>query len=164
MWMLNKMVICGVAGLLLAALPAAAKAPHKARPRAVPASKQYAIIQNSGSTNTTGYYLMLSNQGIWQASDQKDSPSLTVPKNQMPLVAKLFHDLKAAMPLTSLPAGHGARSASFGTETYVTYKGQQSPDLTFASDLRTAALKADIAALTSALGVRNTPKHLVIMK
>ena len=78
-------------------------------------------------------------------------------------VKKLFADLNAAMPLTSLPVRHGMRSASFGTETFITYKGQQSPDLTFASDPRTVALKADIDAITKTLHVGNAPRRPIVI-
>ena len=58
---------------------------------------------------------------------------------------------------------HGMRSASFGTETYITYKGQKSPDLTLASDPRTAALKADIDAITKTLHLGNAPRRPIVI-
>ena len=79
-------------------------------------------------------------------------------------VGKLFQDLNAAMPLTSLPVRHGMRSASFGTATYITYRGQKSPDLTFASDPRTVALKADIDSITKTLHVGNAPRRPISMR
>ena len=68
------------------------------------------------------------------------------------------------MPLNALPVRHGMRSASFGTQTFITYKGQKSPDLTFASDPRTVALRADIDQITKALHVGNAPRHPIVVQ
>ena len=153
----SKVMVLGTAGLLLVALPALAK------PK--PAPIETAVIENTGSTNFMGYVISLSPQGSVQAantpgygivSDLDKSKPATLPKSQ---IKKLFDDLAAAMPLTSLPVRHGMRSASFGTSTYITYKGQKSPDLTFAADPRTLALKADIEAITRTLHVGAMPRH-----
>lgn len=143
----------GAAGLLLAAVPAVlAKAPHKAKSAAAPA--ETAVIENTGSTNTKGYKITVHSGG----GAHMDGKALGLPRamNQ-----KLFHDLAAAMPLTGLPARHGMRSASFGTRTFITYKGQQSPDLTFGGDARATALKADVDAITQQLCVTNAPRRPV---
>ena len=150
--------------LLLAALPAGAK------PK--PAAVQTAVIENTGSTNTLGYQILVFATGSVGYDYKATKPSgpnsitsiyaktSTIPKDR---AKKLFQDLAAAMPLTSLPVRHGMRSASFGTQTTITYKGQQSPDLTFASDPRTAALKADIDAITKSLHVGNAPRRPIVL-
>ena len=148
------------AGLLLAALPVAAKP----KPAAVPV----AVIENSGSTNTTGYRVTVSPDGHCQSEVTgliTTGPAAKAKLSVLPSVQakKLFQDLAAAMPLTSLPAGHGMRSASFGTRTTITYKAQRSPDLTFAFEPRTAALKADIDAITKTLHVGNAPKRPIVI-
>ncbi len=153
----------GAAGLLLAALPAGAKAAPKPTPKA--AAMQTATIENTGSTNTSGYSITLSSSGtkyhvaaVSNGGSERNSET----GNREPLgqqVRQFFTDLNAAMPLTGLPAGRGMRSASFGTRTFVTYQGQKSPDLTFSSDPRTAALKADIAVIASAMRCRNAPRR-----
>lgn len=146
------MIMVGAAGLLLAALPVFAKAPQKMKPKATPA--ETATIENTGSTNTKGYQIIVSSAG-----------SATVAGKAMGLSkamsTQFFHDLAAAMPLSALPARHGMRSASFGTRTFITYNGQQSPDLTFGGNARAAALKADIDAITGALHIGNTPRRPV---
>jgi len=155
------------AALLLAALPAVAK------PKAAPV--QTANIINTGSTNTKGYELRVSSNGslirVYTTDDGPAGINVAagfVVVKQPPIAAKdtrkFFRDLNAAMPLTSLPVRHGMRSASFGTETYVTYKGQTSPDLTFASDPRTAALKADIDAITKTLHLGNAPRCPTVIR
>lgn len=142
-------IALGMTGLLLAALPALAKTPQKAKPKSTPEAT--AVIENTGSTNTKGYQIIVHNTG---ATVDGKAVGLPAAMNK-----QLFHDLAAAMPLTGLPAGRGMRSASFGTRTFVTYKGQRSPDLTFGGDARAAALKTDIDAITQALGVSNSPRR-----
>jgi len=162
----NKWLITGAMGLLIAALPALAKAPHKMKPKVV--TSETATIENTGSTNTTGYKITVTQTGnsfhAEAASTGGDHNSEA--GNKEPLrsqVRKLFTDLAAAMPLTSLPARHGMRSVSFGTTTYITYKGQRSPDLTFGGSPRADALKADIGVITKTLHVGNAPRHPVVM-
>jgi hypothetical protein len=163
---LSKIGLLGMAGLLLAALPASAK------PK--PASVQTAVIENTGSTNTLGYKITVISTGslirITAADSSSNGNDLKlgnmVASNESPLkdqAHKFFADLNAAMPLSSLPVRHGMRSASFGTQTYITYKGQRSPDLTFVSDPRTAALKADIDSITRALHVGNAPRRPIVI-
>ena len=158
---LNNMAMFGAAGVLFAVLPAGAK------PKAAPV--QTAVIGNSGSTNTFGYTVTVSltgnsyhvasvsNNGSIRNSETGNHENLRLE------VKRFFSDLDAAMPLSSLPVRHGMRSASFGTRTTITYKGQQSPDLTFASDPRTTALKADIAAMTSIVHATDIPKHPIVV-
>lgn len=121
-----------------------------------------ALIVNTSSTNTSGYTFYVSPRGAVQFVGSTHPSSevylgiASLPKAQ---TKKLFQDLAAAWPLTSLHVRHGLRSASFGTATYITYKGQKSPDLTFGGDARANALKADIGAITQALHVGNTPRR-----
>ncbi len=146
----NNVLVLGAAGLMFAALPALAKAPQKAKPKAAPA--ETAVIENTGSTNTKGYQITVSSTG----GATMDGKELGLP---MAMNKQFFHDLAAAMPLSSLPARHGMRSASFGTQTFITYKGQRSPDLTFGGDARATALKADIDAIIGATHVGSTPRR-----
>lgn len=59
---------------------------------------------------------------------------------------KLLADIKAASPLDQLPVRHCAKSVSFGTRTFVTFKGVQSPDISCAgqTDPRVLALQKDV--------------------
>jgi len=179
----SRLLVAGTVGLLLAALPALAKMPPKTKPKSAPA--ETAVIENSGSTNTLGYVITISSNYYARIDEQPRVPVLSrVPKaltdkrggGQHPVVVdvvlsrvpkaltdRFFADLNAAMPLTALPVRHGMRSASFGTQTFITYKGQKSPDLTFASDPRTVALKADIDSITKDLGFVNAPRRPVVI-
>ncbi|MDQ2800873.1 MAG: hypothetical protein M3Y13_14675, partial [Armatimonadota bacterium] len=133
----------GVGGLFFTALPLLAKSPKTAL--------TMAKIENTGSTNTLGYAILVQSDGrTWNGVVHLSPPYLspadtnvaTLKADNVPvstatvgrlspvITRKFFHDLAAAMPLTSLTVRHGMRSASFGTRTYVSYKGQRSPDLT----------------------------------
>ena len=166
MLMLSRIAAFSAAGLFLAALPAGAK------PKAAPV--QTAVIENTGSTNTLGYKITVTLTGATARMTSAENSGNTrdlklntiVASNEAPLrdqTQKLFADLNTAMPLTSLPVRHGMRSASFGTQTFITYKGQKSPDLTFAADPRTVALKADIDTITKMLHVGNAPKRPIVI-
>ncbi len=150
-----------MAGLILVALPAVAK------PKLV--AVQTAVIENTGSTNTVGYKITVSLSPGGYHLDAASSDGQTRNKDtgdhnaMMQRVRTFFADLDAAMPLNTLPVRHGMRSASFGTKTFITYKGQRSPDLTFASDPRTVALKSDIDGITKALHVGNAPRRPIVI-
>ena len=155
---LPRLLALTAAGLLLAALPAVAKS--KAAP------VQTATIINTGSTNTLGYTVRLYRRdgitnAVWVQTNSE--PIKNTNKSLVKSSEQLFRDLDAAMPLINLPMHYGMRSASFGTRTLVNYKGQQSPDLTFASDPRTIALKADIDAITKTLHIGNAPRRPIVI-
>lgn len=133
--------------LLLAALPVLAKTTPKK------AADEMAVIENSGSTNTAGYTITVSSRGSASYAEAGSKPrTQALPKED---TARLFKALAAAMPLTALPIRHGMRSASFGTETYITYKGQKSPDLTTPFGSQALALYNDIKAIEAAVHASN---------
>ena len=142
-------IALGLAGLLFAALPAQSKAPHRSKPKIM--HSETATIENTGSTNTKGYQIIVHSTGA-----SVDGKAMSLPTV---MTQQLFHDLAAAMPLSDMLVRHGMRSASFGTRTFITYKGQQSPDLTFGGDARANALKTDIEAIAGALHIGNMPRR-----
>jgi hypothetical protein len=129
----------------LAILTGATLAGPKSKPLLV------ATITNTGSTNTSGSKIDVYSSGT--ASCQpiyRRRPIMAIATtDRLPrrMFIKLMHDLNAAMPLSSLPVRHGMRSVSFGTRTYITYKGQSSPDLTFGGNAQVKALLDDIIAI-----------------
>lgn len=132
-------------------------------------AKGEAMIVNTGSTNTTGYTIWVQPSGSVRYAIQRglgnDFQAMAHPvAGRIPVVQskKLFHDLIAAGPLSALPARRGMRSVSFGTATYIYYKGDRSPDLTLGGDARADALKADVAAISSALHVVSGPRRPVL--
>ena len=115
-----------------------------------------ALIVNTGSTNARGYRIyvepsgrvryVLANRGNTTQSQQLRGGKVT--KAQ---AGKLFRDLTLARPLSKLPAGHGVKSVSFGTSTFITYRRQSTPDLSFPVNAQARALADDARAIAAAL-------------
>lgn len=140
-------IIAVSTGLLLAVLPLLAKtAPKKVIEETV-------TIENSGSTNTSGYEITVSTRG--RASYHETRAERHICTLSKEVTAKLFADVAAAMPLTALPVRHGMRSASFGTQTFVIYRGQRSPDLTIPSGPEAMSLHDDILAIEKVFAAGN---------
>jgi len=92
------------------------------------------IVDNSGSSNFSGYRVIIEADGQVKVMDHGRSSINSAYKNgqytlPVQVVRKLFSDLEAVMPLSGLESIGCAKSASFGTTTFVTYKGQTSPDI-----------------------------------
>jgi hypothetical protein len=100
-------------------------------------------IINSGSTNTAGYRIELQRNGIvkWTVSHRRPalSPTPSTPNSSIgemsirlstALTNSVFQAVQQASPLNQFPQIHCGKSVSFGTTLYVTFNGQQSPDLT----------------------------------
>lgn len=151
----SKLTLLGAAGLLLAALPLFAKTPPKANTTEAP--MQVALIENTGSTNMYGYTLAVASNGNARLDPNGRPYSILYVPNR--LTTKLLADLNAAMPLTSLPVRHMMHSVSFGTQTFITYKAQKSPDLTGGGNAQATALSGDIQAIVKALSIKNMPRH-----
>ncbi len=166
-----KRLLLGLAAFWLACLPTlAAKKP-------VPPPMDVAFIVNTGSTNTTGYRVDVFTDGTCGIENNFTRGILSKINQMHPnrsafnafeegklpvsVEQKFFRDVLAAMPLTKLPVNHTFKSVSFGTSTYVEYKGQQTPDLSSPADARGQALTADVRAITAALGLKNLPRRPV---
>jgi hypothetical protein len=117
----------------------------------VPTAAGEALIVNSGSTNTAGYRLRVYADGT-TALQQGD---VALRKHvSRTLVAHFFADLRAAGALDALPRAACMKSASFGSSTYVAYRGKLSPDVTCPSaSPAERALAVDADALAAAAGV-----------
>ena len=117
----------------------------------IPTAAGEALIVDSGSTNRAGYRLRVYADGT-TALQQGDA---ALRKHVPPaLVQRFFADLRAAGPLDALPRAACMKSASFGSSTYVAYRGKMSPDLTCPSASRAErALAVDADALAAAGGV-----------
>ena len=91
------------------------------------------IVKDTGSTNNSGYQIVIEPSGrvkVTVENVRRNSVYADGQYNVSPnLVKQLIVDLNVVMPLTNLNMGNCAKSASFGTSTYVTYKGQTSPDI-----------------------------------
>ena len=121
-----------------------------------------AIITNTGSSEDPGYVITVSRSGDatykWR-SDNNDfqeiaaqtaiSKSLRA-KIPMPIVNKLFADLDTVSSVSNLPDEHPDHSDALETVTYITYRGQTSPDLSNSDNTTKSALYDDIAEVSLA--------------
>jgi hypothetical protein len=101
------------------------------------AGADVAVIVNSGSTNTAGFRIAVPQSGEAEytpAPRRVIRPSSGPPAEthlQLPdsLVKRLYADLDAAKPFSSLPTQRCAKSASFGTMLTIALGFQETPDL-----------------------------------
>jgi hypothetical protein len=101
------------------------------------------VITNTGSTNMPGLSVTMGSKGHAVAERRGTKVKLNL---QSELHARLMQDLEAAGPLDQLTVRHCAKSVSFGTSTFVTYKSVRSPDISCGgqSDPAVAALQKDV--------------------
>lgn len=160
MWMHSSLIVLGAAALFAADLPFGVQLATKHTPVV-----RTATIENTGSTNTFGYQIIVTQTGkyykiIATADGGKPVDALTRHGNPTAVqVQQFFSDLDAAGPLAKLLVCYRRRSASFGTSTFVIYKGQQSPDLQGSGNAHVTALRDDVQALVKTAGVQNTPRR-----
>lgn len=107
------------------------------------------IVDNSGSTNFSGYRVIIGPSGqVNVTAHGKISINTVYQDGQYKIPAetagKLIIDLEAVMPLSGLRSMGCAKSVSFGTSTFVTYKGQTSPDI---QCMKSEEFKKDIAVI-----------------
>lgn len=105
-------------------------------PGAPSATNDAAAIVDSGSTNRPGFRIVIDRSGVAEftsmprrlagLSDKSGPARITVPRA---LTERFYADLKAASPLSSLPAVHCMKSVSFGSTLTVRMGGEQTPDL-----------------------------------
>lgn len=116
-------IACAAAAVLITALGAA--------------GADVAVIVNSGSTNTPGFRIAVEQSGNaeYTAAPRRmiRPPSGETPQTQLQLpdtlVKRLYADLDAAKPFSSLPHQRCAKSASFGTTLTIALGLQETPDL-----------------------------------
>ncbi len=160
MWMHSSLAVLGAVALFAADLPFGVQIAKKHTPVV-----RTATIQNTGSTNTFGYEITVTQTGKYYrlvATADGGKPGEALVGHGNPTAArvqKFFTDLDAGGPLSKLPVRHMMRSASFGTSTFVIYKGQQSPDLTGGGNAQATALRDDVQFLVKAASVHNTPRR-----
>jgi hypothetical protein len=87
-----------------------------------------ATIANSGSTNTSGFRIVIEKSGNaeYTLTKQKETKRLTIAKA---LVERFYKDLAAAQPFSALPQQKCAKSTSFGTTLTVQFGDEETPDL-----------------------------------
>jgi hypothetical protein len=139
-----RSIVAVVALAFAAAQPAVAAQPVPY----LPIPKDGAVILDTGSTNTIGYRIVISATGAAEYVQGSNRATARVPSA---VAAAFFADLKKGMPLSRLHVAPCMKSASFGTSTYLWWRGQRSPDLSCPGDATVTALSGDIAAVSGAL-------------
>lgn len=141
-----KTAFLAAAALIAAASVASAAAPVPY----LPVPKDSAVILNTGSTNAQGYRIVLQRSGeaefVWGARRS----TATIDKA---IATKFFADATRGMPLSKLQVAPCMKSASFGTSTFVWWRGQRSPDLSCPTDARSSHLNDDALAVATALHI-----------
>jgi hypothetical protein len=119
-----------------------------------------AKIVDSGSTNTSGYTIVVQTDGsasivVQQSATQSSTPkAFTLSKDT---ATKLFADLAAARTANAVTVPC-MKSASFGTTLRIAWQGWTSPDLSCpAKDALGAALISDVQAVREASGIGTLP-------
>jgi hypothetical protein len=102
------------------------------------------IITDSGSTNRSGMTVTIDAKGKAQVADRRGGTPIKMSLDKE-THTRLIQDLDAAVPLDQMNVHGCAKSISFGSRTYITYKGVQSPDISCAgqSDPTVIALQKD---------------------
>jgi hypothetical protein len=112
-----------------------------------------AVIVNSGSTNITGYQILVNPNGSATYTIGRATPA---PIQMLPAstTQTFFHDLAAAQPFNKLPVEHCMTSVSFATKTYIRFQGSVTPDLSCVpTQTAGARLYQDSIAITQWLHV-----------
>jgi hypothetical protein len=125
----------------------------------LPVPKGAAVILNTGSTNTSGYRIVVQRNGNAEYITDVTRAKALVPA---PIVSKFFSDLHAAAPLQTLQRAACMKSISFGTSLFVWWDHSRSPDLSCPADERARALEVDAQAVSSALHISSAPRGPVM--
>jgi hypothetical protein len=138
-----------IAAAVIIVLAATAKALATTQPVPhLPVPKDAAVILNTGSTNTTGYRIVVESSGRAQYVQGSTRGTARISST---IAATFFADLEKAMPLSHLRVEPCMKSASFGSMTFVWWHGQRSPDISCPGDGAAAALFEDAGTIAGAL-------------
>jgi hypothetical protein len=125
----------------------------------------FAAIVDSGSTNANGFRIVVEQSGKTQSTvalrgpqaRTGESPVATAGAVPAALAKRLYSDLDAAWPLSSLPSQHCLKSASFGTRLTIEFDGQTTPDLSCGriTDPKLRALSQDAREIIAASAIKS---------
>lgn len=158
-WVFTLMTLA-TAGYGPPAGPLAAQASSGRAPR----DRGFAAIVDSGSTNTSGFRILVEPSGRTQSivvprvpqGPPVELPITTIGKIPSALARRLYSDLDNAWPLSSLPPQHCLKSASFGTRLTIEFADQTTPDLSCGNitDPSVRALARDAREIAAASGTK----------
>lgn len=137
--------------LAIAAATVTASAAAAAQPVPyLPVPKGAAVILNTGSTNAMGYRIVVTQAG---SAEYVWGSKRTTAHIDPSLASTFFADAQRGMPLSRLRYAPCMKSASFGTETYVWWHGQRSPDLTCPEGAISQSVYHDALSIANALKI-----------
>jgi len=141
-----------VAGLLAAAQGARAQpAPGPRVPPYLPVPAGAAVIMDTGSTNATGYRIVIQPQGSLEYVAGQQRAAATVSRD---LARAFFAHLADAAPLDRLQSEPCMKSISFGSSLFVWWWAHgRSPDLLCPTDARGSALREDAQKIARELSL-----------
>jgi hypothetical protein len=144
--------LTALAALVPALVLAAATVPY------LPIPKGAAVILNTGSTNALGYRIVVQSSGVaeYVAGNARAKARVSAATAN-----KFFADMRAGARLAQMPIMQCMKSASFGTSTFVWWRGQRSGDLECAADARGKALASDVSAIAQALKIETHAKRML---
>ena len=119
---------------------------------ALPVPSGGVMIFNQGTAELAGYRIVVASTGDSVAIDGAGRGDRRLSAQ---LTQALFADLAAAMPLSKLNAATCPPGSTPPIQTFVTYRGERSPDLACATDPQAAALYNDVQSIAHALYVAN---------
>lgn len=101
------------------------------------------VITDSGSTNRPGMTVTIDENGNAEIAGRRGNKAQMTLDTE--LHTRLVKDLDAAMPLDQMAVHGCAKSISFGSRMFLTYKGVRSPDISCAgqTDPAVIALQKD---------------------
>jgi hypothetical protein len=114
----------------------------------LPIPKGAAVILDTGSTNSTGYRIVIQSNGFAEYVSGQTRATAHV---SLDVASKFFADMQAAMPLSHVRIEPCMKSASFGSMTFLWWRGQRSPDISCPGDATSKKLYEDAAAVAAAL-------------
>jgi hypothetical protein len=147
---IGAMVLCAALGSVAAA---AQPVPY------LPVPAGAAVIFDTGSTNASGYRIVIGRTGAAEFVDGSMRASGHVDAD---LTGAFFRHASEAMPLSKMRIAPCMKSVSFGSSMYVWWRGQRSPDLMCPGSTAAAGLARSASSIAAALGVTSTPRgHLI---
>lgn len=124
----------------------------------LPIPKGAAVILNTGSTNSAGYRIVVQANG---SAEYVQGSTRAVAHVAQAVVSKFFVDLQAAMPLSRVHVVPCMKSVSFGSMTFLWWRGQRTQDISCPGGAMSSRLYDDAGAIAAALHLG--PGHQVNM-
>lgn len=116
----------------------------------LPVPRDAAVILNTGSTNGPGYRIVLQRSGNAEYVHGPKRANVTI---DGALASRFFTDATHAMPLSRLRVLMCMKSASFGSQTFVWWRGQRTSDISCPGDDDASRLYADVGAIVASIGM-----------